>query len=101
MVPQVVQKMRTEYADDPHELYLKVCHKWGVVPEKKYDQYLIVYGKKTHEKFRPKEDKDKDTAAKERDWEYKAEEKSFKFDFDTKRKPDHRVLTQSPRRAKQ
>lgn len=27
MVPQVVQKMRREYADNPHELYLKVCHK--------------------------------------------------------------------------
>jgi len=101
MVPQVVQKMRTEHADDPHEFYLKVCHKYGVTPEDKFDQYLLVYGKKTHEKFRPKEDKDKDKAAKDRDWEYEADEKSFKFDFTKNIKPDPRVVSQSPRRAKQ
>lgn len=102
MVPQVVQKMRTEYVDDPHELYLKVCHKWGVEPEKRYDQYLLVYGKKTHEKFKSQEDRERENAAKDRDWEYKAdEEKSFKFDLKQNRKPNLKVITQSPRRAKQ
>jgi len=102
MVPQVVQKMRREYADNPHELYLKVCHKWGVTPEERYDQYLLVYGKKTHKKFKPQEETDKEREDSiERKEDNKIPEKAFAFDVkkDSRaRSPE--IVTQSPRRAK-
>lgn len=102
MVPQVVQKMRREYADNPHELYLRVCHKWGVTPEEKFDQYLLVYGKKTHKKFKPQEETDKEREDSiERKEDNKIPEKAFAFDFKKEsraRSPE--IVTQSPRRAK-
>jgi len=44
MLPRVVKKMKTEYADNPHDFYLLVCHKWGVTPEEKFDGGLLVHG---------------------------------------------------------
>jgi len=102
MVPQVVQKMRREYADNPYELYLKVCRKWGVTPEKKFDEYLLVYGKKTHDKFKPQKETDKEREdAIERKEDNNIPEKAFSFDFKKEnraRSPE--VVAQSPRRAK-
>jgi len=101
MVPQVVQKMRREYSDNPHELYLKVCHKWGVTPEKKYDQNILAYGKKTHDKVKLEEEADNEKEDSRKELESKTPEKAFAFDF----KKDERVrspeiVAQSPRRAK-
>merc|ERR1719447_1152440 len=52
MLPKVVKKMRDEYANNPHALYLKVCQKYGKTPETEIDAYRLVYGKtqfKKHE----------------------------------------------------
>ena len=45
MLPKVVKKVRDQYANNPHALYLKVCQKYGKTPEKEIDAYRLVYGK--------------------------------------------------------
>jgi len=102
MVPKVVQKMRTQYSDNPHALYLKVCHKWGVTPKPKFDQHLLAYGKASKDKFKPKvEKKDQEDSSKERDTESKTSDLRLKFDFkDDSRQLSPEIVTQSPRRAK-
>jgi len=42
---KVVQLLRSKYKDNPHELYLKVCKKWGVEPQDEVDSELLVYGR--------------------------------------------------------
>lgn len=42
---KVVQLLRRKYKDNPHELYLKVCKKWGVEPKDEVDSEFLVYGR--------------------------------------------------------
>lgn len=42
---KVVQLLRSKYKDNPHELYLKVCKKWGVEPKEEVDSEFLVYGR--------------------------------------------------------
>jgi len=42
---KVVQLLRNKYKDNPHELYLKVCKKWGVEPQDEVDGEFLVYGR--------------------------------------------------------
>jgi len=76
MVPQVVQKMRREYSDNPHELYLLVCKKYGITPEEKWDVDLLVYGRHKPVKHKLKQVRDKERVGetKERETEKKNEE---------------------------
>jgi len=50
MLPKVVKKMREEYTQDPHALYVKVCQKYGKTPEDEIDAYRLVYGKTQFDK---------------------------------------------------
>jgi len=42
---KVVKLLRSEYRKNPHELYMKVCTKWGIEPEEEVDTETLVYGK--------------------------------------------------------
>jgi len=75
-VPKVVQKMRREYHDNPHDFYLLVCRKYGVTPEKRFDADLLVYGRTKHKKWKFEQDADNERVGemKDRETEIKAEE---------------------------
>jgi len=125
-VPKVVQKMRREYHDNPHDFYLLVCRKYGVTPEKRFDADLLVYGRTKHKKWKFEQDADNERVGemKDRETEIKAEEDTaivkvqdseFTEKLETteveekkedKPKPNlfvdasREILGQSPRRAK-
>merc|ERR1719317_31841 len=42
---KVVQLLRKKYKDNPHELYVKICQKYGVEPEDGVDGEALVYGR--------------------------------------------------------
>lgn len=56
MIPKVVKKMRTMYADNPHSFYLLVCRKYGIKPQREVDAYAIVYGKTMFDRVKAAED---------------------------------------------
>jgi len=41
---KVVKLLRSKYRKNPHELYLKVCTKWGIEPQGEVDTEALVYG---------------------------------------------------------
>jgi len=69
MIPQVVQKMRTEYHTNPHDFYLMVCEKYGQTPEKKFDTDLLVYGRTKHKKWKLEQDADKERVGEKKERE--------------------------------
>jgi len=42
---KAVQLLRKKYRKNPHDLYLKICKKWGVEPEEEVDSEVLVYGR--------------------------------------------------------
>jgi len=82
MIPQVVQKMRTEYHTNPHDFYLMVCEKYGQTPEKKFDTDLLVYGRTKHKKWNLKQDRDKERVGerKERELQIKVGQANEKIE---------------------
>jgi len=42
---KAVRLLRKKYRKNPHELYLKICKKWGVEPEEEVDSEALVYGR--------------------------------------------------------
>jgi len=76
MLPKVIKKMREEYFDDPHELYLQVCKKYEVTPEEKFDAHALVYGRTKFDKHKYEHTKNSDrekTEIKEKVVEIKEE----------------------------
>jgi len=63
MLPKVVKKMRTMYADNPHSFYLLVCGKYGIKPQKEVDAYAIVYGKTMFDRVKAAEDEEAELEA--------------------------------------
>jgi len=129
MLPKVVQKMRREYHENPHDFYMLVCTKYGVTPEKRFDADLLVYGRTKHKKWNLEQDADKERVGemKDRETEIKAEEdnaikvqdsevteKMETTEVEEKKEdkpkpyevvdaepvPEREILVQSPRRAK-
>lgn len=98
MVPQVVQKMRIEYYENPHELYVLVCKKYGIEPEEKFDVDLLVYGRHKPKKHKLEQVRDTDRVGerKERETQKKNEEtieekKSEETIVETTDKPTEKV----------
>jgi len=75
-LPKVVQKMRSEYPDNPHDFYMLVCSKYGITPEKRFDADLLVYGRTKHKKWKFEQDSTKERVGemKDRETDIKAEE---------------------------
>jgi len=104
MLPKVVKKMRDDYVDKPHELYLLVCKKYGITPEEEYDAYALVYGKTKFGKHKYKNDVNsresektetkeqvvevkKDATPDEVEEEYvRTKDDKYKFEMPTRRK---------------
>jgi len=104
MLPKVVKKMREEYADNPHDLYLMICHKWGVTPEKEYDPNTLVYGRTKFDKHKLKQDQDaaREVERKEREEKEKPSEddeavvKDEAVDAEAEVKADEEVEAEKP-----
>jgi len=88
MVPQVVQKMRREFADNPVELYLLVCNKYGITPQK-YDVDMFVYGRGKHKKHKLEQDADKERVGGRK--ELGSEKKNEETIEETSDKPKEKV----------
>lgn len=63
MLPKVVKKMRTVYADNPHSFYLLVCRKYRIPAQKEIDAYAMVYGKTMFDKKKQEEDEEAEREA--------------------------------------